>query len=87
MKTPRTKKPIKKGAATQMKGSAQKPSSKDAVLALKVLQAQLAAVVADKQDKNGKLTAGQLKKAQAALDETEHAIDILECIQSHSPYR
>jgi len=87
MKKPRTKKSAKNGAATQLNGSDHNPSSKDVVQALKALQSQLDAVVADKQDKKGKLTAGQLKRAQAALDETEHAIDALECIQSHSPYR
>lgn len=87
MKTPRSKKAAKKGTATQMKGSDQNPSSKDAVQALTALQSQLQAVVDDKQDKKGKLTPSQLRKAQAALDETEHAINLLVCIQSHSPYR
>jgi len=91
MKTPRTRKPAKKGAnksaTTQLKGAAQNPSSQDVVTELKVLQSQLDAVVTDKQGKKGKLTAGQLRRAQAALDETEHAIDALECIQGHSPYR
>jgi len=95
MKTPRTSKTSKKGArkgakkasATQLKGADQNPSSKDAVNELQVLQTQLEAVVGDKQDKKGKLTAGQLKRAQAALDETDHAINILVCIQGHSPYR
>ena len=90
MKTSRTskasKKGAKKGAKTRPQGSDQKPSTKDAVQALKALQSQLEAVVADKEDKNGQLTAAQLKKAQAALDETEDAINSLRCIQSHSPY-